>query len=1733
MSSPYSTGGGGTQFETRVIAYYAAAVLAESPARALPGLHATDVLTQRAHLGEPLDDVIVSGVSEDGRTTKLSVQAKSSLRFTEADSEWVGVLKQAWTTFTGDEFDIDRHRLAVAISSYHARTDKYYQAVLAWAEHSPSAKDFFQRIALEDFSHNDQRSFVETTRKILDKHNGSAVNDEQLWQFLCVFRILHFDFQSEASSRDAELAIDRIRRALEPDKRDQAINIWNHLIVRAGNTAPVGGGDTRATLLASLTSKGLPTIAGSSLWTDIQKIGRASEYGLRLIKDDIQGLRLNRHKSYDAVMSALSDGRFIQIDGEPGSGKSALLKQIALEQRQSGTVFVLKDQRISPRGWSAYASEHSITDDLAALLNELACVGPAIVFIDGIDKIADPAARLTVNDVVRAIASEPALSDWKILATVREQNLEHLATWLDPEALKLLPLKSVTVPPLGSDELTIVTTAFPRLRPLLAETENTGVILRRPFFLDSIIRLAGGDGTEELPTSEVELLNLWWKLGGSDNPDFTSAQDRRNTLLELAKRFLDDPTCPISIRDVSAEALENLKTAGVIRDANLGHTVAFTHDIYEEWALCEWLMNRLPQVAAAIRNVGEPQELVRPLQLLGSYLLETQDSDKDWRNLYADCSQDDLRPIWQRTLLTSCLRSTRSTHVLNKLAAFLAENDHDILKKLLNALQTLEVIPNATFLDEKLLPDLEPDERVKFAQLAAWPKLLTWVRFFDWFFSGENDPEPELIPVLVPVFNTWQSFCAGQNIRHCKRIGEIAHRWLTEFEEALHPEHFRDRRNPFDLSLRFDDEKDLENSVRTLFLASAGDVPDLVAAYLKAKASDRLSHMYRDKILAAGNGIARHLPAELVDYILDVFLSHPKDDARQSNQPGGGDRELGLVGHGSFYPASPLQTPFLALLRQHEAEGLHLVKTICNHSIDVWRWLRERPDYSGEGVTPLAVQFDFPWGTQSFWGDGQVYSWFRGGWGNHACQSGLMALEHWAFERIEAGDDFGTVLRKVLEGNESVAALGLAVSLCIAHHDKSMDFLVGFITSPHIWNWDLNRFISDKTGNHTNEIGDWTRYRPLLAAVRELNQRPHRHVYIRDLVPYFVFSDREELKQRYTKAVRSMPDRLPFELEEEKSDEAYTENLKKSVNWMVEQADPQYWHCEPMEDGRVKLWNDPPSAEAPERQRVIQNSAMMERFLRLALWSQKSLDADTLRDDVPLSEALSEARDLDGDGIFEPSGNNVQATQQAAAIAGVAFMLARFADKNLWDADTSAWVAETIRHASDYIDNDDFTYRGIALSMHPLIFAVHGNAALVARNFDRDRCQIELLKLALHPFDSVAAAVAKTTHQVANECPGFGWELFALLVRRCIVTESERPDYHSLQKAGDEAKQHQELIEDAVSALETNIPTALPPIPMPWLLKGEDECAAKLDPSLYVRNTEMFLWHIAEKTILEANVSNLIGDSDQRRQFLDLLEQLIEMTFQEMLPPFAKSKRDRRGNTPYEWVFSFFHWLGRTCQYLTRSEIEGIILPRIFDADNESALMAMQSFARAYLGFLVLPPLELTDDSFEIWERIADWIIENPAGQTGRHVDRDFADCLFLTLFCFTRDFQPLACGVAREWAELSRFEPIFERVVEKYGTNKTLYLGLAKLLQSGGLDLAPDPALGWLKDIAVAMKADQDFWSANGDETVDVLKEIIDQKADCLTEAHRKTISLITDILVDNGVRGAGFLQQDQLRAR
>jgi hypothetical protein len=264
------------------------------------------------------------------------------------------------------------------------------------------------------------------------------------------------------------------------------------------------------------------------------------------------------------------------------------------------------------------------------------------------------------------------------------------------------------------------------------------------------------------------------------------------------------------------------------------------------------------------------------------------------------------------------------------------------------------------------------------------------------------------------------------------------------------------------------------------------------------------------------------------------------------------------------------------------------------------------------------------------------------------------------------------------------------------------------------------------------------------------------------------------------------------------------------------------------------------------------------------------------------------------------------------------------------------------------------------------------------------------------------------------------------------------------------------------------------------------------------------------------------------------VDELLEWTFQELVPPFAKSKHDHNGNPPFEWVFDFSAWCGKLCAHLTTDEAMNRVISRIWAQDTDSALLMLQGVMRMFMFEAFLKPKDIDFGPVALWSEMGKWLFACPEwghNAEGDHLDREFTSCAFTTLFCVTPDFSPPICGVDPGWPHLGKFLPIIERAVCEFGTNVTLYLAVTTFLKRGGMDLLPDPALAWLYKVVSLKKGDQKFWQMNGENTVELLKLLIAQKDAMLKPEHRKLIALIADILTDDGVRGAGFLQQELLR--
>jgi hypothetical protein len=1733
MASPYASGGGGTHLEAKVAGSFLAATLCEASVRGLPGDFAIQLQTQRAKFGDPLDDIVADGAREDGRRTRLHLQVTNTLSFTANDDKWVDILKRAWDTFSNNDFDRSLHRIGAGIGTYSARADQHYQSVLSWAEHSTDAGHFFERIAQGDYSHADKQSFVAGIDQILASHAGRPIEREELWRFLKCFVIVHYDFRSAAASRDEANIVERLKGLLPPERRGEASSIWDHLVAKAGELIPVGGGATRATLIEQLNKDSIAIGVAPSFRNDIAVLERESRRALGDIKSEIQGLTLHRAGAYEQVREALADARFVQIDGEPGTGKSALLKEIAEESARNGPIFVLKDGRIQPNGWVGHAHVLGISGDMSALLHEFSCAGEPILFIDGIDKIVDPAVQLTVNDIVRAIADGDTLAAWRVLVTVREQNLKHLETWLDPDALKKLRIRTVAVATLKNEELSVVAGHFPRLRPLLSQSEPADFILRRPFFLNALLSLTGATGAEAVPATEVELLRLWWQLGGADRKDSASAQHRRNALMQAADAVTQAPNAPVAIQEIAPEALEELKAAGVLRDKELGHSIVFAHDIYEEWSLCEYLIGRQEELAYVLRGTGEPDALIRPMQLLGSYVLETNASPDAWTALLNATAAGSFRPVWQRAVLTSSVQSTRTVQLLEKLASYLLEENGSELRKLLRAMRTVEVLPNPLFLNEQLTPDLEPSDRATYANLTAIPKPLTWVRFFDWLIPRIDSLPQSLIPDLIPLFKTWQDTYAGRNVRHCKRIGEISYEWLKEIEAAVHPRSFKDYRQPFGGRALAEDSEKL---LRGLFLESAGELPDLVTEYLQQKAADQKhTHLYLHDILQNCRAVALHLPGVLVDFLLAALLEQPDDDRDPFGSYSDSVFEnFGIADHHEFYPASPVQPPFLILLRTHLDEGLRLIRGLCNHSIGMWRQARSRGRRYRQAVTPVPLTLTFAWGTQTFWGDGQVYLWFRGMLANDATESGLMALEQWALEQLGSGADFDAIFQEVIEGNESVAALGLGVSLCLAHPKKSLQAAFPLVTCAYLWEWDIARSVQE--GSPSNEIGNWHTNKVQMTAVRALNQRPHRRRVVRDLVPYFVFSADQSLREGFAESVRAFPEQLPISYEEEKSNADHLAALREKMVLFAGQADPQYWKAAPTGDGEhIQIWNEPPELEDPKFKAEQERHALLNAHLSVALWANDCRRSCSLDSTCSVRDAVAKVRGWDKPDLFDIRSDSFEERQQAAAVVSTAYVAAKYAVGDEWTPELASWCMNVFERAATGPEAEsDLFVRSAALVMHPAVFAAHGYSALLTRGHRAKECQDALLNLAVDPLEGIQIAVLSAAKQYAASLPRFYWVLLGVLIGCCIMEAQDAPDHHSVAWSAREAERMDALLRQAEVQLGDAKVPALPAIPLPWIKSPKTSARARKGTKGYTRSPVGFLWNLGAKIVDEIHLEPLLADPTGRAKFLAFVGNLLDYTSQEIVPPFAKSKRDYDGHAPFEWVSAFSSLCGRLCAYLTGDEAKQLLLSKIWAEDAESSFLILDNLMRSYMIRGLLTAATISDDRVALWGEMIDWLLKSDEWTRSaqrNHLDREFLSCALSSLFCAGSGFTPMVCGIDRGWPHLGKFLPVLEHAIRAFGTSEHLYFGVVTLLKGGGFDLLPDPALDWINELVVAQKGDRKFWDTNGESTIGLLNELISKKRGALTDDHRKMIGMIADVLIDEGVRGAGFLQQKLLR--
>lgn len=1097
-ASPAAAGPAGAHLEASVAASYLLSMLAGAPPRGLPSTEITEVRVQQAPEGCPLDDVVVEAKDAAGNPATLEIQVKRTVSFSPNDKVFEEVSDQIHEALSKPNFWNEKHILAIAVGRTSRKIDGPYQDVLTWARELGSSKAFYDRLAMPKVGNDDMRDFVDTLAKHLRKHTAD-ISDEIIWQAFCRILILPYDFGAQESAV-VDLSKERAATCLVEGSQSKSTMLWEALVFKAIDMAKSGGGISREELVKAMKEKGF-SLRGQPINADAREvIAEAAHQATMDIKDQIGGARLTRSYWIAKIQAALDTSRFVEIQGDAGVGKSALLKHFARQQMEQGPAIVLTPERTLPNGWLSMRAAIGFVGTAKDLLSELCLGGEALLFIDNLDRF-NPETQKTVIDLMREAANLP---DIKIIATSRSKRGYDEQRWLSGDDLKpFKPAAPINVETLADDEVSELIKASPRLGQILAPEHPAKAISRNLYHLS---RLVSSGATEQTPASEIDMMRNWWAAG--DGGDSASRRDRRRLLKKMASEAVRSNGL-FDASDSPPQAVDELVARHAITEFS-SDQVGFSHDVLREWAIASVFLESPDLIDSLDLDLPASAIHGRSIELLAAAKMLNDPTGQQWSELLARFSEAGTHPSWPRAVRLCLVRSELHENFLKQAKELLVADDAAMLRNLIRIVKSVDVIPGKDFFLELGAQDLPSLDNIRI------PSGPTWHRLIDWLNANMASIPYKALPDVADLFIDWNTALMGMDWRS-KLTTKWFHFWLMQIHKARTAETFADRWQPFDGVLTTRELRSFEDQIRSGLLAFAASAPTEAVEYIEYLLSSRSDDQVSSQILKSGTALAKIAPTQLAEVTWN-YLVEPSENDEQSQRYTSSKRDAFRHVDNQFMPESPGHGPFYALLEHSPVDGLDLIDRLLSHAIE-----RTEDDKTSDGFL-----LDFGDRPREVIRE-DSYLWASEGTNaGYALSCALMALEAWGHARIEADQPCLDVIQDVLGRNDKVPAVlvMIAIHLVLSNNEKCRDFLPPLLGNPNLLVLDHTRTVRDRDfGGYGN------RAEPVLGPKRsDLKSKISREMTLTDVLQQALLrlpNSLDSIRTNLERSVSSLPEIRP------------------------------------------------------------------------------------------------------------------------------------------------------------------------------------------------------------------------------------------------------------------------------------------------------------------------------------------------------------------------------------------------------------------------------------------------------------------------------------------------------------------------------------------------------------------------------------------------------------------------------
>ncbi|MEN9847991.1 MAG: hypothetical protein RL368_731 [Pseudomonadota bacterium] len=1050
QSNPFSTGGGGTNFEKKIQAIFVALMLTGGSVPVLSPAIIQQIKLQGKDANYETDDCIIFAHTPK---SKLLVQIKHGVSITQSNASFEKVIHAAWRDFKNSNFNPDTDHIALIREPLPETDIKNVRPILEWARHCQSADEFFKKVETPHFSSDKKREKLSIFKEKIQLANaGTIPTNEEIWRFLKCFHLLGYDLDISSGTT---LPLIQTLLGLNLKNQSDASNVWNEILAVVDSFNQNGGSISTTTLPYELTDKFNPLT--SLIAKDIERLKEHGKLIFDAIRNKVGKTHIARSDLLEELHSLTEETNFLFVTGERGSGKSALVKDFIEQRDGEYQVFCLRAEDLDASHLDKVFSSIGIESRLSDLAAHFSMIPKKLLVLESFEKVLELNQTVAFKDLLSFLKENIG---WTVIATGRDYASSQLTfNYLKPTDIQW---KDLPVTPLSDSELERI---YQENTTLASFSKNNELnkLLHIPFWTQLAIRVteAGERFTSE--STQASFRDAVWRVVIENEKERKDGlpQLRRETFIEVAIKRAKAMEYSISDKDFNPLALSKLEADDLLVRNTKRDRVSPAHDIFEDWGLeafIESQYDNLESFANFVNQIGNEPAIRRAFRLwLNDHLNETDKKDELESLIIKAFSEQTLPTYWQDEVMTALLQSPHSLPLLNRLQRYLFADDAALLKRFCFIMRISCKVPDPRFVREKVLVS-----QFLIPQGESWQAVIRHL-----YKNREKITESQLAQ-FIAVLEDWAT-----QIQLYEPLPEPAR------EAGLLTLYFLEK---------IQDDYLHEKNIKTLLVVIIRVVAAIKNEFTQQIEKDIFSvsteniRDYVDQLLpmilvnAETTGfICKELPDLLIKLAWHTWFTRNEKLLHRNYFPEMEDR-FGLNrGDGcKFFPASGYKGPFFQLFRVEPRKALDFVIQLCNVATKKYLAFSNN---DGFDTHPIKIIFNDgssieQWGSELFWSGYRGTSTLP-----YLLQSALMALENFLIAILEEpSTDFKTIewiTEYILRKSNSVMTTAVLASVAMGFPEKMGKASLPLLRTPELYRWDITRIIHERGENTSNYFSDY------------------------------------------------------------------------------------------------------------------------------------------------------------------------------------------------------------------------------------------------------------------------------------------------------------------------------------------------------------------------------------------------------------------------------------------------------------------------------------------------------------------------------------------------------------------------------------------------------------------------------------------------------------------------------------